>query len=115
MKKLLQFSTNEGEDFFVEVTESSVEVPMRGGSSEAASRGIIQNASGSFEKALKPLKEISNSIINSIKEIANSPDEIEVGLGLKFTATAGVILTSLESEANLKIVLKWAKSKTDKQ
>ncbi len=110
MKKLLQFTTDGGEEFFIEVNDLPVNEPMRGGTADESSRGIIQNAAGSFEKALKPLREISNGIINSVKEIVNSPDEIGVELGLKFSSKAGIILTSLDTEANFKITLKWKKS-----
>ena len=115
MKKLLQFSTNEGSEFLIEVNESAISEPVRGLAGESSNtRGIIQDAKESFDKALKPLKDVSNSIINCIKEIANSPSEIEVELGLKFTAKAGIILTSLDSEAHFKIVLKWQNEKTPK-
>lgn len=107
MKKLLEFTTDEGEVFFVEVQEAMPGVTTRGGDSPEASRGVLQNAANSFENALKPLKEVCNKIFCSLKEIANAPDEVQVELGLKFSAKAGIILTSVDSEANFKIVLKW--------
>ncbi len=107
MKKILQLKANDGSDLFVEVDDSTESLPMRGNAVE--NRGVIENAKASFEKALHPLKEVSNSIINCIKEISNSPKEVEVELGLKFTAKAGIILTSLDSEAHLKITFKWIK------
>jgi hypothetical protein len=105
MKKILQLKANDGSDLFIEVADLAQNEPVRGGSAE--SRGIIESAQQSFEKALHPLKEVSNSIINCIKDIANAPNEVEVELGLKFTAKAGIILTSLDSEAHFKISLKW--------
>lgn len=114
MKNLLQFTANDGSDFFIEVNEPVLEtVTTRGGNSENATRGVIQNAKESFDKAIQPLKEISNSIIDCIKEISHSPKEIQVELGLKFSAKAGIILTSLDSEANLKITLKWQNGNAD--
>lgn len=109
MKKFVQFETSNGNEFYVEVNEPSILEPTMRGSAIAESRGVMQTAAASFEKSLSPLKEISNSIINCIKEIANSPDEIGVELGLKFNAKAGIILTSFDSEANFKISLKWKK------
>src|SRR5581483_9489026 len=108
MKKLLQFTTEDGDIFFVEADEP-VAAPAMRGSGDEATRGVVQTASESFEKALKPLKDVSNTIISSIKDIVNSPNEVQVEMGLKFSAKAGIILTSLDSEANLKIVLKWTK------
>ncbi len=107
MKKILQLKANDGSDLFIEVSDATQNEAVRGSYSE--SRSVIDNAQESFEKALRPLKEVSNSIVNCIKDIANAPDEVEVELGLKFTASAGIILTSLDSEAHFKVSLKWTK------
>jgi len=115
MKSLLQFTTKEGYDFFVELPDENIpNEPVRGFLTEDNKQRIIQDAIVNFEKSLEPLKSISNSIFNSVKEIADSPDEINVELGLKFSAKAGLILTSLDGEANLKITLKWNKLEAEK-
>ena len=112
MKKLLQFTTQDGNDFFVEVEDNSAGTAqaVRGFAGEDSTRGVVQTASESFEKAIRPLKEISNSIVNCVKDFASSPDEVQVELGLKFAARAGIIITSLDSEANLKITFTWKKA-----
>lgn len=110
MKKILQLKASDGSDIYVEVADMVSGEPTRGYLPE--SRGIIENAKESFDNALKPLKEVSNSIINCIKDISNSPNEVEVELGLKFTAKTGVIITSLDSEAHFKITFKWINKPT---
>lgn len=97
------------------MNEPTSNEPVRGSLNESANRDIIQDTKDSFDKALKPLKEVSNSIISCIKEISDSPKEVEVEFSLKFTARAGIILTSLDSEAHLKIVLKWQNEKVSNQ
>lgn len=109
MKKLLKYTTADGSTFLAEVNDSSPGEAMRGGADDS-SRGIIQNAAESFEDALKPLKAISSSLINTVKSIAGSPEEVGIELGLTFSARAGIILTSIDSEANIKITLTWKKS-----
>lgn len=107
----MQFTTEDGHVFFVEVDgDNAVREPVRGFSSEDNKRGVVQNAMVNFEKSLEPLKAIARSIVNTVKEPAGGPDHIEVELGLKFSAKAGIILSSLDGEANLKIVLKWNRS-----
>jgi hypothetical protein len=113
MKQLLQFKANDGTDLYIEVGETAASNQLRGGSGNPDDRGVIESAQHSFDKALQPLNEISNSIINCIKNISHSPQEVEVELGLKFTAKAGIILTSLDSEAHLKVTLKWKNEKVD--
>jgi hypothetical protein len=112
MKQLLQLRANDGTELYIEISETAVDSPLRG-SSNLEDRGVIESAQQSFDRALQPLKEISNSIINCIKNITNSPQEVEVELGLKFTAKAGIILTSLDSEAHLRVSLKWKNEKAD--
>jgi hypothetical protein len=112
MKQLLQLKANDGSDLYVELDEIATNNAVRGGSS-SNDRGVIENAQQSLDKALQPLKEISNSIIDCIRNISNAPQEVEVELGLKFTAKAGIILTSLDSEAHLKVSLKWKNEKAD--
>jgi hypothetical protein len=113
MKQLLQFTTDNENTFFVEIPdESTPKESMRGMTSNENTRGVIENAVTNFEKSLKPLKEITNGIFNSLrdKDIVN-PGEISVELGLKFSAKAGVIITSVDGEANLKVTLKWSKDR----
>ncbi len=103
-KQLIEYSTEEGIVITVEVEPGPAEP---GGTSLVSGGGTLQKASARFEEALEPLRKISGVIINKIKALDTYPDEISVELGLKFSAKAGVILTSVDSEANLKINLKW--------
>ena len=105
MKRIIKYDTSEGEPLYIEVSDNNLSDVTRG----VDERGIIQSAKESFDKALQPLKDISNSIISCIKEISHSPSETEVELGIKFTAKAGIIITSLDSEAHFKITFKWVK------
>jgi hypothetical protein len=111
MSKILQLKATDGSDLLVEVSDTFSKESFRGTQSE--NRGIIEDTKESFDKALIPLKEISNSIIKCIKDISNSPKEVQVELGVKFTAKAGIILTSLDSEAHFRVTLKWEKEKVD--
>ncbi len=105
-KQLIEYLTEDGIVITVEAEPSPAE---QGGSAVISSGGTLQKASARFEEALEPLKKISGAIINKIKGLDAYPDEVSVELGLKFSAKAGVILTSVDSEANLKITLKWKK------
>ena len=62
-----------------------------------------------LESALAPLKDFSNDMIHSIKQLVHTPDETVIEMGLKFSAKAGIVITSVDSEANLKISMKWKK------
>lgn len=113
MKKIIQLRTDDGNEVLIEVSDVATVDTFRSGANP--DRGVVDNIKDSFDKALAPLKGIANSIINTIKDIANAPDEVSAELGFKFSAKAGIILTSLDSEANFKIALKWTKEKAPKE
>lgn len=103
-KQLIEYLTEDGVVITVEAEPGPAEP---GGTTLISGGGTLQKASAKFEEALEPLRKVSGAIIKKIKELDTHPDEISVELGLKFSAKAGVILTSVDSEANLKISLKW--------
>jgi hypothetical protein len=69
----------------------------------------LKKATKSFNEALDTIKVIGNSIIEMNKDIVNQPDEIEVKLGLKFSAETGVIVAKAKSEGTIEVVFKWKK------
>lgn len=107
MSELIKYTTQDGYDVIVET--NSDESPNHTYRGSPGVRGVISEATQSLEDALTPLHKITSSLINSLKDLANSPDEVQVELGLKFSAKAGVILTSVDGESNLNVVLKWTK------
>ena len=42
------------------------------------------------------------------------PDELELEFGIKFAADAGIIISSISSEANLTVKMKWNKEQIQK-
>ena len=106
MEKLLELTTSSGSSLFVEVKEAAPTTAMRGGID--GDRSIFTDTK-KLENALAPLKDFSNDMINSLKQLIHAPDETVIEMGLKFSAKAGLIITSIDSEANFKISLKWKK------
>ncbi len=62
-----------------------------------------------FEQVMSKLKPVTETIFNSLKEL-NTPDEINLEMGIKLSAEAGIVLASAGSEATLKVSLKWKNS-----
>lgn len=71
---------------------------------------VIEKTKDYFDKTINQIKAFSNNIANSIKNIPASPDELEVEFSVKFSADAGIIISSVSSEASISIKLKWKKS-----
>ena len=71
------------------------------------SNGVIAKASDYFERSLNQIKTFANSIANSVNDLPSSPKEVELEFAVKFAAEAGIIVTSLNTEANIIVKLKW--------
>ena len=67
----------------------------------------IAEASVSFEKALGSIKTVAQGVVHQVKELADPPDEVVVGFGIKLTGSANVVLASGSAEANLDVTLTW--------
>ncbi len=49
------------------------------------------------------------NIIGKVRELKDSPDEVEVKFGVKMTAEMGAVIASANVEGNYEITLKWKK------
>jgi hypothetical protein len=97
---LIEFQADGG-PVVVEVEASLV------GPRPAAAGEIAARASKSFAEALAGIKPIAEAMIKQLADLG--PAEAKIEFGVKFTAKAGVVLASAESEAHCKITLGWIK------
>lgn len=109
MKHLVEFTSESGEVIVVEAEEfSSNGGPTRRGLS---STEIVERAQTSFEDALEKAQPIATGLIGRLKNIADSPDEVQVEFGLTLSANVGAVLVAAGSAgANYKVTLKWNKT-----
>ena len=99
-----------------------IEVPLESGGSivveapeelapagvvRASSPGkVVKQAGETFEEALdRTLVPVARAIVSRLEEIA--PESVEVTLGLKLSAEAGVVLSKVGGEATLSVKLTW--------
>jgi len=107
MKRLIEFPLEDGTSMMVEVDE-----PEEDGLTRVSRRdpGVIERAQQTLEKSLDRVKPAAQFIIEKLRGLHDSPDEIEVQFGLKLNAGSGVILAA-GVEANYTVKLKWAKDR----
>ena len=110
--KIVKFETEDGDIIYVEAEDmqfgredNNQGLAVAGSENDEGKN--IKNATSKFEKALEPIRKISNHLVQNIKDIDITPDEVSVELGLKFNAEAGIIISKASSEANIKINLTW--------
>lgn len=76
----------------------------------ASEEKIIKKAKDYLENSIEQIKNFSNSVAKSIKDIDMSPDEFEMEFAVKFATDVGVIISSIGAEANLTVKMKWNKT-----
>lgn len=103
MKRLVEFPLEGGSSVLVEVEEADPD----GGVVMAARKGEIENASQSFEAALEKIKPAAAAVISKLRDMSESPDEIEMEFGLGLSARAGAFIASAGTTANFKVTLTW--------
>ena len=69
--------------------------------------GLIEG--GKFHTAIKGLKPVANLVLGVLKDL-NEPSEVQLEMGIKLGAKAGIILASADSEATMKVTVKWQRS-----
>lgn len=106
-KQLVEFELEDGTKFLVEVNEPAGESDIP---PEPVSRDdglAVIPASKKFDKALDDIKPVLGTVVSKLKDV--SPDETEVKFGVKLAANAGIVFTSLGSEVNFEVTVKWKK------
>lgn len=97
-KRLIEYTLNNGETLLVEA-ESSDDANVR------ISNNGHEIAGQKFEDALNKAEPALSAVAGLMKKL--QPEEASVEVGFKFSAKAGVILASADSEATFKVTLKW--------
>jgi len=75
---------------------------------ERISKDKTSRAGEKFEQAIAQIKPVAKALFGAFEHF-NNPQEINLEFGVKFSAKAGVIFASADSEATFKVSLKWGK------
>lgn len=98
-KYLVKYEMEGGTSILIEATDT-------GGIERISDKDNTSKASEKFEQAVSHIKPMADALFGSLAEL-NSPKEIQLEFGVKFSAKAGVIFASADSEAAFKVSLKW--------
>lgn len=100
MDRLVSFPLAGGGSVIVQVDE------RQSGPGPAATPGeLAARAKMTFEQAVSHLRPIAKAVVDQVKDLG--PHEVEVELGITFSAEAGVILAKTSAEASCKVTLTW--------
>ncbi len=106
-KHLVEFELEDGSTIAVEAEGEGrgAQRVTRGGR-----EGETEKAESKFTEAVAKVKPAAELVLNAFREL-NTPDEIGLEFGVKFSAKAGAFLASAGSEATFKVSLKWTNEK----
>jgi hypothetical protein len=106
MSDALPFKLDDGSLVYIEVKDAEVGM-QRAGRGDAADA-----ACGRFSEAIAHLRPAAEAVLDAFREM-NTPDEIALEFGVKFSAKLGVaILASTQGEATFKVSLKWSNTRS---
>ena len=106
---LAEFTLDDGTTILIDVPT----VEDEGDFDRASKTGDLAiKARQSFSEALDGVRPVAQAVRNKLRGL--DTDEVEVKFGLKLSADAGAIFTSLGGEASFEITLKWQSDKSGK-
>ncbi len=105
-KALAQFTLEDGTPFLVEIDEPNSNAIERVALTETTE--MVYKAKKNLNEALDAIKPVASTVVSKLKDGLTTPaDEVEVTFGLKLSAEAGVVFSSVGSEVTFEVTLKW--------
>ncbi len=103
MKDIIQFELADGTPVYVESDEADNADGLR-----RVGRGEreVEKTGKKFNEIIENIRPAAETVLNAFKEM-NTPDEIGLDFGVKFSAKAGAVFASAAGEATIKVSLKW--------
>lgn len=112
MPQLVEFPLEEGGgQILIEVRERSTT-----GGLQPAGRddgGLVVRARNTFDEALATFRPAARTILRALKELG--PEELEITLGIKFTADARAIIAATGTEATIGVKIVWKSEAASKE
>jgi hypothetical protein len=112
MANYIQYTTSDGSTVLVEVESEEVAPPngmVKAGVADTMQKTVAQ-AQATFEGALdRVVRQNAQALIQSVRNLDEPPNELEVTFGLKATGEVGnIAIARGGGEANFTIRLLWA-------
>jgi Trypsin-co-occurring domain 1 len=70
---------------------------------------VTERAVMSFDDVARNLSGPLRTVVAAIRQAAHDVDELEVAFGVRFSVSAGAIISQVGGEANLSVTMRWKK------
>jgi hypothetical protein len=104
---LVEFPLQDGGTVLVQVDDA------HGGNGEVT-RGwgdrdgrVVEQARQSFEQAVERIQPAVQSLVERLRSIAETPEEIQIEFGLQLSAQVGAFVAGASSTGNFKVAVTW--------
>jgi NTP-dependent ternary system trypsin peptidase co-occuring protein len=104
MGRLMEVPLESGGAIVVEVDERSAARTMRGGGDAGS---LVERGGRTLEQSLGGIVPALREAIDRLREVSSELSEVEVELGLKLTAEAGMVVAKAATEANFRVMVRW--------
>jgi hypothetical protein len=105
VKRLVEFSLDQGGSVLVEVDEPPGAPVMRGLGKDRSS--VVEEAGQTFEDATAAVTPAARSLIARLRAIDDPPDEVGIEFGVRLSAQTGAFIASVAADANFKVSMTW--------
>lgn len=105
MPDAIEFTLDDG-------TTVAVAAPRPDGSGAVGLGDRLQAAEKTLREALAPVTAAATQAMDSFRERARSPQEIEIGFGVTLDGKLGGVIASANAGAHLDITLRWRRTGT---
>jgi hypothetical protein len=102
MSRVVEVPLAEGGSILVEVDDVLDGTVVRGRSGAS-----LPPLAEPLEQVLAGLGPATRALVSQVRELTDSPHEIEVEFGVKLSADARIVIARAGGEANFRILLKW--------
>jgi hypothetical protein len=105
MKRLVEFSLDQGGSVLIEVEEPPAGSVTRGLGKDRAA--LVQEADKTFEDATAAVVPAARSLLARLSSIEEPADEIGIMFGVQLSAQAGAFIASVAAQANFTVSMTW--------
>lgn len=112
MNSLIEIPMDNGKNLYIETIISS-ENSDSALVQATSPKKILKKSKDFLSDSIEQIKWFANSISNSIIDSDLCPDEFELGFSVKISADASIIVSTINTEANISVRLKWKKHNED--
>ena len=105
MLRLATFTTPDGQDVTIQVTDD-------GGYSGVTTRGLpagrlVERTEQSLDEVMGHIRPAVNSLLRTMREQEDAPDELEVEFGIQISLEVGAYIAAASSTANFRVTMRW--------